>query len=123
MYILSLGCLTEDGLIVDQIKNIDRNISLSEYILQPGDILVSRSNTPDKVGRSAMFRGEIKNCIYPDLIMRFRVKKTVSANFIESVLKHFRARQYLKKSASGSSLSMVKITKATLEKGYVTTNS
>ena len=116
MYILSLGCLTEDGLIVDQIKNIDKNMSLYEYILQPGDILVSRSNTPDKVGRSAMFRGEIKNCIYPDLMMRFRVKKTVSANFIESVLKHFRARQYLKKSASGSSLSMVKITKATLEK-------
>lgn len=116
MYILSLGCLTEDGLIVDQIKNIDKSISLSEYILQPGDFLVSRSNTPDKVGRSAMFRGEIKNCIYPDLMMRFRVKKTVSANFIESALKHFRARQYLKKSASGSSLSMVKITKATLEK-------
>lgn len=116
MYILSLGCLTEDGLIVDQIKNIDKNMSLYEYILQPGDFLVSRSNTPDKVGRSAMFRGEIKNCIYPDLMMRFRVKKTVSANFIESVLKHFRARQYLKKSASGSSLSMVKITKATLEK-------
>ena len=52
MYILSLGCLTEDGLIVDQIKNIDKNISLSEYILQPGDFLVSRSNTPDKVGRN-----------------------------------------------------------------------
>lgn len=120
MYILSLGCLTDDGLSVDQIKNIDKNIYLSEYILQPGDFLVSRSNTPDKVGRSAMFRGEIKNCIYPDLMMRFRVKKTVSANFIESVLKHFSARQYLKKSASGSSLSMVKITKATLEKLPVT---
>jgi type I restriction enzyme, S subunit len=46
---------------------------LAQFILKPNDLLVSRSNTPDRVGLAGLYEGLPENCIYPDLIMRFRV--------------------------------------------------
>ncbi|WP_235423363.1 restriction endonuclease subunit S, partial [Enterobacter hormaechei] len=75
------------------------------------------SNTPEKVGRSILFKGEIENCSYPDLMMRFRVDENkVDPLFIEQKLKSYDVRNYLRNSAAGSSRSMVKINKKSLEK-------
>ncbi|MEI6725311.1 MAG: restriction endonuclease subunit S, partial [Actinomycetes bacterium] len=85
-------------------------------LLTPGAFLVSRSNTRDKVGRAGMWRGEIECCAYPDLMMRFRVNDAlVDADYLESYLKSPSARRHFESSASGTSDSMVKITKRAVE--------
>ena len=73
-WVLGLGALNGSRLDITQIKPApDDDKRVAEYLLRPGDFLISRSNTVDKVGRVALFKGEIENCSYPDLMMRFRV--------------------------------------------------
>ena len=83
----------------------------------PGDFLVSRSNTIDKVGRSTLFRGEIENCSYPDLMMRFRVDSSlIEPEYLNVYLKSQTAIRYFQRCACGTSGTMVKINKGVLEK-------
>jgi len=116
-WVLSLGSLTDAGINSKEIKPVEPEQKVLQSLLYEGDFLISRSNTPDKVGRSIRFTGEIQNCSYPDLMMRFRAnEKVVSPRYLEAVLKSFHIRTFFKRSAAGSSRSMVKITKTTVEK-------
>ncbi|MDE1475682.1 restriction endonuclease subunit S [Xenorhabdus bovienii] len=116
-WVLGLGSLGDEGINVTEIKPVEPTDRVLQSQLRHGDFLVSRSNTPDKVGRSIYFQGEIKNCSYPDLMMKFRINED-KANpiFIEQKLKSFDVRSYFKHCAAGSSSTMVKINKGILEK-------
>lgn len=117
MWVLGLGALTDNGLDVTQIKAITLVDFKKNFLLENGDFLVSRSNTLDKVGRSLLYRGEIKNCLYPDLMMKFRVDSNkVYPEFLEVFLKSEFVVKYFQRCAAGTSGSMVKITKKVLEK-------
>lgn len=116
-WVLGLGALGDDGIKVDEIKPVAPHESVLSNILNVDDFLVSRSNTPDKVGRSIRFRGEIENCSYPDLMMRFRIdEQKADIFYIEQMLKSSGVRAYFKSCAAGSSSTMVKINKGVLEK-------
>lgn len=115
-WVLGLGALSDDGLIQSEIKPVEPTSKTLDSMLRSGDFLVSRSNTPDKVGRSIRFKGEIDNCSYPDLMMRFRINECIAdADFIEAFLKSWLVRDYYKSCAAGSSSTMVKINKAIVE--------
>lgn len=115
-WVLGLGALGNDGLNPREIKPVEPTARVKAALLSPGDFLVSRSNTPDKVGRSVMYKGEVPQCSYPDLMMRFRINsESASPEFIEQKLKSSSIRRYFKNSAAGSSGSMVKINKGVLE--------
>jgi len=116
-WVLGLGALGDDGIKVDEIKPVAPHENVLSNILNVDDFLVSRSNTPDKVGRSIRFRGEIENCSYPDLMMRFRIdEQKADIFYIEQMLKSSGVRAYFKSCAAGSSSTMVKINKGVLEK-------
>lgn len=116
-WVLGLGSLDGNGLNLKAIKPVPiNNHYIDHYILRNGDFLVSRSNTWDKVGRSALFRGEIQNCAYPDLMMRFRIdEKKVLPDFLDEYLRSDIARKHFMRCAAGTSGSMVKITKSVVE--------
>ncbi|MDV6253054.1 restriction endonuclease subunit S [Vibrio sp. EA2] len=115
--VLGLGALTDHTLDTANIKNVEATERVLKTQLCHGDFLISRSNTPDKVGRSVMFRGEIPNCSYPDLMMKFRADESkVEPSYLEIYLQSPKARQYFKNCAAGSSSSMVKINKSVVEK-------
>ncbi len=85
-------------------------------MLRPGDFLISRSNTFDKVGRVGVFRGGLENCSYPDLMMRFRPDpKKVNPLYLETYLKSDAAIKFIRKHATGTSGSMKKINQSTVE--------
>lgn len=117
-WILGLGNLTENGFDPTQAKPAPKGDSrVKDFLLEPGDFLISRSNTIDKVGRSMLFRGEIENCSYPDLLMRFRVDEAQIINeYLEGYLRSSIVKKYIQSCASGTSGSMVKINKTTVEK-------
>lgn len=117
-WILSLGNLTENGFDVTQAKPAPlHDDKVKNFTIESGDFLISRSNTLDKVGRTILFRGEIKNCSYPDLLMRFRVNNHQVLNeYLESYLRSSPVRRYIQNRASGTSSTMVKINKRTVEK-------
>ncbi|EOM8255571.1 TPA: restriction endonuclease subunit S [Escherichia coli] len=116
-WVLSLGALADEGINSSGIKPVLPEEKVLQNLLKKDDFLVSRSNTPDKVGRSIRFKNEIENCSYPDLMMRFRIDDTkADKEFIEQQLKSSTVRAYFKNCAAGSSSTMVKINKGILEK-------
>ncbi len=110
-WILTLGALTEGKLNLKEKKPAPTNDKkLDECSLKKGDFLISRSNTPERVGFSGLFKENSNNYYYPDLMMKFRVNEDIIyPEFLEYLLKSTKVMQYIRISASGTSSSMVKI--------------
>ncbi len=116
-WVLGLGALTPSGMDLSQKKAVALEDSKFPYkLLQKGDFLVSRSNTREKVGQASLYKGGLSNCIYPDLMMKFRINKSLaSIDYIDHYLRSSFAQNHLAFKAAGSNRSMVKITKSILE--------
>lgn len=110
-WVLSLEALNDDGYNPKGIKPApDGDEKLLPFRLVLDDILVSRSNTAELVGRVGKYDGDPEIAFYPDLMMRVRVdEKRVSPQFAELLLRSDLARRWLRSRASGTSGSMVKI--------------
>ena len=51
--------------------SVDRQID--DYLLEPGDIILSNRNSAALVGKCAIFRGEFKQCVFSNLLTRIRL--------------------------------------------------
>lgn len=116
-WVLGLSALDGQGLDISGVKPAPENEPLiDKFMLSPGDFLISRSNTFDTVGRVGVFRGEIENCSYPDLMMRFRPDcKKVNPCYLETYLRSDAAIKFIRQHATGTSGSMKKINQSTVE--------
>ena len=86
-----------------------------ERRLSPGDLLISRSNTRELVGRVGIFDEDRDDISFPDTMMRLPVDTSrVSKRFLEGVLQSRRGRLHMMRSAAGTSDSMKKINRRTL---------
>jgi type I restriction enzyme S subunit len=86
----------------------------SKYWLRPGDLLVQRANTLKYVGAAAIFDGEERTYIYPDLMMRVRIDDPMLRRYVWRFLNSPDARLYFQQRATGSAGNMPKITGAVL---------
>ncbi|HXH12357.1 MAG TPA: restriction endonuclease subunit S [Alphaproteobacteria bacterium] len=87
----------------------------AHFWLKPGDILITRSNTPELVGHAAIYDGEPLPCIYPDLMMRLEPDSTrVEGRFVWYWLQCPVARDFIREHAKGTSSSMKKISQETV---------
>lgn len=82
----------------------------AHYWLQPGDLLITRSNTPQLVGHAAIYNGEPHPCIYPDLMMRLDVDDSMAdRTFVWCWLQSPLVREFIERHAKGTSPTMKKI--------------
>jgi len=82
----------------------------AHYWLQPGDLLITRSNTPEFVGHAAIYDGRPSPCIYPDLIMRCKVRREkTNVQFVHLWLQSSVVREHIRQRAKGTSPTMKKI--------------
>ena len=110
-FMLGLGCLAVTGFTPQQLKWAPEvHGSLRQALLADGDLLMSRSNTEDRVGFVGRYRSVGHPCIYPDLMMRLVPRAQASARYLELALQSGPARRQMRTLASGTSGSMVKIT-------------
>lgn len=86
----------------------------SPYWLEPGDLLVQRSNTIEYVGAAAIFDGPCRTYIYPDLMMRIRIKDETNRLYVWRFLNSDEARRYFRERATGTAGNMPKINGGTL---------
>lgn len=115
-WMLSLGAVTPSGFDPRALKPAPANDPRVESaLLQPGDIVVSRSNTRERVGLAGLYGGHPARCGYPDLLMRVRVGATALPEFITFALLSSAGREYFKQTARGTSGSMLKIDRGILE--------
>ncbi|MET7918772.1 hypothetical protein ABZU45_23275 [Streptomyces avermitilis] len=113
---LGLGCLTNEGFAPKQLKRIPNTPLGRRYLLQDGDLLMSRANTRELVGLAGRYRDVGSPCIYPDLMMRLRLDETrCLTSYLELALSAGVVRSAVRTAARGTSESMVKISSATVE--------
>lgn len=109
---------TSSGYLIlndETVKRLDEIINpSSELFLQPGDILIQRSNTYELVGTTAIFNGSPRTYIYPDLMMRLRFEDQSTAHWFWRYANSFSGRRFFLSVAAGSTGSMPKISGAKL---------
>ena len=113
--VLSLANLRDNGLSNVITKYYQGDKPSKGIDLEIGDILISRSNTRELVGRAGMYKGVPEKVIYPDLLIRIRVNRSIlNPVFFEKYLQTNSIKKILHTLAHGSSGSMVKISQENL---------
>lgn len=113
---ITTACLDESGFKPSGVKLAKMGAAdVSECKAVPGEILIARSNTPELVGRVAMFSGEPKGAVATDLTIRLRVADSVEAPFLTAYLACLYLTGYWKDRAGGASGSMKKITRTQVQ--------
>nr|WP_242018981.1 restriction endonuclease subunit S [Trichocoleus sp. FACHB-832] len=109
--VLSLGAVTGFSYRETEFKRTSELVSHdAHYWLKPGDLLITRSNTPELVGHAAIYNGSPFPCIYPDLMMRLDVNESkADKKFVHRWLTCTPVRDYIKSKAKGTSPTMKKI--------------
>ena len=68
---------------------------LNQYRLLPDDVLMTEGGDPDKVGRGAIIREPLENCIHQNHIFRVRLnERVILPVFFAEYLQHQKAKRY-----------------------------
>jgi type I restriction enzyme, S subunit len=85
------------------------------YWLRKGDLLMTRSNTPELVGHAAIYSGHPFPCVYPDLMMRLEVdERLADKRFLHRWLMSAPVREFIRHAAKGTSPTMKKISQGVI---------
>lgn len=78
---------------------------LERYRLWPDDVLIIEGNdSPDLIGRTAIFRGEIDNCVHQNYVIRLRPNNSdILSEFLSAYLTSPRGRQIIRELSHTSS--------------------
>jgi type I restriction enzyme S subunit len=115
--VATLTSVTRSQFVDEHTKLIDPGSrSVEDLWMRPGDVFVQRSNTPELVGSAALYRGEERWAIFPDLLIRVRVDPSrVEPAYLEAVLQSTKLRRYFQQAAQGVAGSMPKISQPVVE--------
>ena len=68
---------------------------IEKYRLLPNDVLITEGGDPDKVGRGAIIKDPLENCIHQNHIFRVRLNESVMLPvFFSEYLQHQRSKSY-----------------------------
>lgn len=68
---------------------------IEQYRLLPNDVLMTEGGDPDKVGRGAIIKKPLENCIHQNHIFRVRLDESVLLpEFFAEYLQHQRSKRY-----------------------------
>jgi type I restriction enzyme S subunit len=117
---LSLSAVTYGDFSASNIKNTSADPrKVDDLWVEPGDIFIERSNTPELVGTARLYSGEPHVAIFPDLLIRVRLLSGVVPAYIEAVLQSHRTRQFYRRRAQGISGTMPKINQNTVQETMI----
>lgn len=112
---LTLTAVTYGDFSEENVKYTTANPAHVEDLwIEPGDILIERSNTPELVGTARLFQGPSRFAVFPDLLIRIRVTPLVNVRFCDVFLQSCLARRYFQSRAKGLAGSMPKIDQTTI---------
>lgn len=112
---VTTACLTEWGFDPHGLKTARmREADAAVSVLERGEVLVARSNTPALVGRAAMFPGHRQPIVASDLTIRVSAGADVSPPFLAAYLSFVYVSGHWRSQAGGASGTMKKITRRQL---------
>jgi type I restriction enzyme S subunit len=87
---LRVANVYEDRLALEDVKWM--NFAPNEFeifSLRSGDILLNEGQSPDLLGRPAIYRGEIEGCCFQNTLLRFRSYEGIDPEFALLVFRHY----------------------------------
>ncbi|MFF7688292.1 hypothetical protein ACFZB6_19340 [Streptomyces syringium] len=115
--VLKLGAVTRCVYLQEENKALPSEVAPdARKEVKAGDLLFTRKNTPDLVAASAYVRSTRSKLLMPDLIFRLDVADGAQVDkiYLHALLTHPGKRRRIQELATGSSASMVNISKAKL---------
>lgn len=71
---LTVANVQDQALRLGAVKGIEATeAEIQRYRLQSGDLLLTEGGDPDKLGRGALWRGELPECIHQNHVFRVRI--------------------------------------------------
>ncbi len=109
---VTTACLSETGFDPSGAKRARMWAGAAvDAVVSIGEVLVARSNTPDLVGRAAMFGGEPEGAVASDLTIRVMPRSPLQPPFLAAYLSYLYITGYWRTRSGGASGSMKKITR------------
>ncbi len=113
---ITSACLTETGFDPAGVKTARMwKADAQESVVQPGEILIARSNTPDLVGRVSIYTGGPRGVVASDLTIRLWPGAEIRSEFLVGYLSFLYTSGYWRERAGGASGTMKKITRSQIE--------
>ncbi|PSK67614.1 hypothetical protein B0E53_00424 [Micromonospora sp. MH33] len=111
--ILKLSAVQRGWFKPSEAKALTEDTAFSpSHVVKNGDLLITRANTPERVGFVAVAKNVPVGTFMPDLIWRLRVDESrVSTDYLEHALSSRELRTRISGASGGTSKSMVKINK------------
>jgi type I restriction enzyme S subunit len=102
---LRVANVSRGGLVLREIHEIELfDGELERYRLQSGDLLVVEGNgSAEQIGRAAMWRGEIPDCVHQNHLIRVRPRPELDPRFLELVWNAPKTAEQLRRVASSTS--------------------
>lgn len=115
--VLTLSSVTGFIFKADKIKHTTAPVvDGRHYWVNNGDLLITRSNTPELVGHVAIAQDIEEQTVYPDLIMKMAVDKSKAmTEYLYYQLRSPRLREVIKGRAHGANPTMKKIDKEAVQ--------
>lgn len=94
----------QDGyLALDEISTIEVAVAdAARYLLQPGDVLMNEGGDYDKVGRGAVWHGEVQPCLHQNHVFAVRPEDPDMAEWIAATTQALYAKLYFMNNAKQS---------------------
>ncbi|CAI1648863.1 Type I restriction enzyme EcoKI specificity protein [Serratia marcescens] len=118
--VLKVGCVNSGKFNSLEHKALPSNLEpQKKYLLKKNDLLISRANTKELVGSSAVVDKNYDNLILCDKLYRIKLISSVNPCFISEYIRTPFVRKQIELSASGASHSMQNIGQDTIKELFV----
>ena len=108
--VLKVSAVNELGFLPSESKTVDNpDIFTASMAVRAGDVLISRANTPERVGLACLVDDDYPNLFLSDKTLRLVPKTEVDPASLVAVLATSKARTQIQMSGTGSSGSMKNI--------------
>lgn len=106
----------QDGhFVLDEIKTIDVPIeAIERFLVKDGDLVLTEGGDSDKLGRGAIWRGQIKSCVHQNHLFVVRTRpEALDSRFLAFLTQSTRGRAYFQ-SCSKQSTNLASINSSQL---------
>jgi type I restriction enzyme S subunit len=94
--ILRMGNIVDGRLDFSDLKFLQHgHPDADKYVLQPGDLLFNRTNSPELVGKAAVFEGYPGRVVFASYLIRVRLDRSLDPHWAATIINSVSGRRYI----------------------------
>src|SRR6185437_2120857 len=95
--VLRMGNIVDGDLDLTTLKYLpDSHEEFPRLLLRPGDLLFNRTNSPELVGKTAVFKGRPEKCSFASYLIRVRLASGCMPEFVSAFINSVFGRKWVK---------------------------